>query len=73
MEKYIKSLKFIEVEWILNSLGIVKSELDDDPNDEKDFTMKRNVARRDDVSDDDEDKDDREYSWKIEKKNKYYN
>ena len=70
MEKYffIKFI-FIEVEWILSSLGVIKSELIDDPFDETEhrYINKIKKGKRDDESDE-EDRDDREYSWKINRK-----
>jgi hypothetical protein len=59
------------VEWILSSLGVVKTELQDDPFDEvgpkySNVSSKIKKAKRDDESDE-EDQDDREYGWKINK------
>jgi hypothetical protein len=50
-------------------LGVVKTELEDDPFDEQPhrYINKMQKSKRDDESDE-EDRDDREYSWKIYKK-----
>lgn len=57
------------MEWILSSLGVVKTELMDDPFDEVDhqYINRPKKEKRDDESDE-EDRDDREYSWKIKNK-----
>ncbi len=59
------------MEWIFSSLGILKSELEDDPFEEfeSNFTVssKLKKPKRDDESDE-EDRDDKEYYWKINKK-----
>jgi hypothetical protein len=69
MEKY-NELFTIEVEWILSSLGIVKSDLMEDPFENEEIysvSDKRKKPKRDDESDE-EDREDREYSWKIVRK-----
>ena len=61
-------LLILEVEWVLSSIGILKSELLDDPFEQNEFKpFKKDKIKRDDESDD-EDRDDREYSWRILKK-----
>jgi hypothetical protein len=70
LEKYIYTLTPLEVEWILSSLGIVKTDLEYDPFDEEDEreynSNLRKKEKRDDESDEEE-RDDRQYSWKIYK------
>jgi hypothetical protein len=71
VERYQPGKVFIplilEVEWILSSLSVLKTDLEYDPfgDDESTFKMTKKV-KRDDESDE-EDREDREYGWKIYK------
>ena len=47
---------------------MIKTDLEDDPNDEDEFNMEK--KGKGDRDSEDEENDDRELSWKIEKKNK---
>ncbi len=60
------------MEWILSSLGVVKSELQDDPFDETPhrYINKIPKEKRDDESDE-EDRDDKGSAWKVSKKKNY--
>ena len=54
----------------MNSLGVLKTDLESDPFDEEEVSitgLNKRKPKRDDESDE-EDRDDREYSWKIYKK-----
>ena len=57
-----------EVEWVLNALKVLKSDLENDPFDEDDDIkynyFHKSKPKRDDESDE-EDRKDREYRWKI--------
>jgi hypothetical protein len=61
---------FLEVEWIFSSLGIVKTDMQDDPFDEEEHLYinynKMKKVKRDDESDE-EDNEDRQYNWKVNK------
>jgi len=55
------------VEWILSSIGCVKTDIDSDPFDEIDhmqISNKKKKPKRDDESDE-EDKDEKGYVWKV--------
>lgn len=60
-----KKMNWKKVEWILNSVGVLKSELDEDPFEEDNFKMTKvkGKQRRDDESDSDEEKN--PSRWKI--------
>jgi len=62
-----KNISWKKVEWILSSLKIVTSELEDDPFDDDEPRMQINnktkKTKRDDESDDEE-KNEKEYYWK---------
>lgn len=56
------------MEWILNAMKVLKSDLQDDPFDEGEpIHIVKAKPKRDDESDE-EDRDDREYRWKISRK-----
>jgi hypothetical protein len=60
----------IEVEWVLSSLGVLKTDLESDPFDNEEYSitkLDKKKPKRDDESDE-EDRKDREYSWKIYRK-----
>lgn len=57
------------MEWILSALGVLKTDLEEDPFEENEvnYNFARKKPKRDDESDE-EDRDDREYSWKVNRK-----
>lgn len=60
----------LEVEWVLSSLGVLKTDLECDPFDNEEYSktkLDKKKPKRDDESDE-EDRKDREYSWKIYRK-----
>ena len=59
----------LEVEWILGSIKVIKSDLEEDPFDEKEhhYSVKRKYSDESE-EEEEEERDDREYSWKIYKK-----
>jgi len=61
-----KNLSWKKVEWIFASLGILKTELNEDPFEEFEYQTRKKKKNNNEDSEDE--KDDREYYWQIDKK-----